>query len=192
MTKINKVIFLDIDGVLTSVRTGWYNFDIYTIHFLRWLCKKTGAKIVISSTWRYNHNYKFWKPIFDEFLHDDYKTPNFMDAEFAGMKETRGCEIQTWLNKHPEIEQYLILDDDSDMLESQIPSFIKTDQLEGLLFSHMEAIRNYFGIEEFPNFETKLHQHKNMFATGNLKRYLKKRWHVRIFTFFKKFFSQTK
>lgn len=34
-----KIIFLDIDGVVTSVRTGWYNFDIYTVNFLRWLCE---------------------------------------------------------------------------------------------------------------------------------------------------------
>ena len=29
-----------------------YNFDIYALHFLRWVCVKAKVKIVISSTWR--------------------------------------------------------------------------------------------------------------------------------------------
>lgn len=39
----------------------------------------------------------------------------------------RGKEIDEWLSKHPEVTKYVILDDDTDMEEHQLPFFIKTD-----------------------------------------------------------------
>lgn len=38
----------------------------------------------------------------------------------------RGYEIEEWLNKHPEVENYVILDDDDDMLDSQLNNFVRT------------------------------------------------------------------
>lgn len=176
MKKITKVIFLDIDGVVTSVRTGWYNLDIYTVNFLIWVCKKTGAKIVISSTWRYNHGNKFWQSIFKDVMHEDYKTPNFYhERDYKEQEATRGKEINEWLLVHTEVKKYLILDDDSDMLEHQKPSFIKTNSMNGLLFEQMDKIRNYFKIKEYPREQKKLYQHKNMFSEFNTKRPLIKK-----------------
>lgn len=154
-----KIIFLDIDGVVTSLRSGWFNLDIYTVNFLRWLCKEAGAKIVISSTWRHNHGKDFWEPIFGEHLHNDFKTPS-NNRETNGDK--RGGEIQMWLDNHPNTKKYLILDDDDDMLSSQMDSFIQTDSLDGMLHEHMMKCRDYFGIKNFFQHE-KLFQHENMF-----------------------------
>lgn len=161
-----RVIFLDIDGVVTSVRTGWYNLDIYTVNFLRWLCKKANAKIVISSTWRYNHGYDFWKPIFEDYLHEDFKTPDLVEQRSSGLliAKTRGTEIQAWIDKHPELEKYLILDDDKDMLEHQMPNYIQTDSMDGMLSEHMMAARTFWKIEDYPKDEKHLHQHEYMFA----------------------------
>lgn len=39
----------------------------------------------------------------------------------------RGLEIQKWLNMQTEPYNYVILDDDSDMLDKQLPYFIQTD-----------------------------------------------------------------
>lgn len=42
----------------------------------------------------------------------------------------RGSEIQEWLDKQTEPCRYVILDDDSDMLDCQLPYFIQTDWLK--------------------------------------------------------------
>lgn len=52
---VNKVIFLDVDGVLayskyTNPKTE--NIDIEKVKLLKEICDATGAKVVISSSWR--------------------------------------------------------------------------------------------------------------------------------------------
>ncbi len=59
---MEKIIFLDFDGVLNSQL--WYirtkgnreidDLDTEAIGFLNTLIKNTGAKVVVSSTWRLN------------------------------------------------------------------------------------------------------------------------------------------
>jgi hypothetical protein len=61
----------------------------------------------------------------------------------------RGKEIDRWLKDHPEVEQYCIVDDDSDMLEEQMPYFVKTTYKEGLQFDHMEKICKILGMNVF-------------------------------------------
>lgn len=172
-----KIIFLDIDGVLTSARTGWMNWDIYATTFLKWACEQSGSKIVISSTWRCNRDRKFFADIFgDEIIHEDWKTPwNLMDLKM----NCRGDEIQAWLNNHPEIPilpegypdvvSYIIIDDDADMLPSQMANLIKTDSMNGIVFENMEEIREELSIEIPFNLNTvNLIQHPNMFCETNV------------------------
>jgi hypothetical protein len=156
-----KIIFLDIDGVITSARTGWFNIDIYAVNFLRWICDQSGARIVISSTWRYNHSLGFFRRIFGDviFQEGDWKTPYLNSPD-----SRRGLEIKAWLEKHPQTQQYLILDDDPDFLPEQFPCLIRTDSHNGLLFDEMLKIRTYFNIETFPKELAELYQHPQMFA----------------------------
>ena len=51
-------------------------------------------------------------------------TPNFM----VHFKTTlcRGKEIDAYLDEHPEIENYVIIDDDSDMEPHQLNNFVMT------------------------------------------------------------------
>lgn len=159
-----KIIFLDIDGVLTSARTGWMNWDIYATTFLKWVCVKADVKIVISSTWRCNRNRQFFVDIFgEEVIHEDWKTPwNLMNLEIR----CRGHEIQLWLNQHPEIDKYLIIDDDSDMLEEQLSNLLLTNTYNGIQFEDMEKIRIFFNLTNEPcnmNLQTII-QHPNMFS----------------------------
>lgn len=140
-----NVIFLDVDGVLTSARVdGFQTFDKYAVEFVNFICQKAPCKVVISSTWRsMGGGEEFFKGFFGENLHEDWSTT------FKRMGE-RGKEIQEWLDRHPETENYLILDDDSDMLDSQKENFIKTDTYNGLLFEHMIGVRGHFNITERP------------------------------------------
>lgn len=145
---MNTVLFLDIDGVLCTLRShlaygdkgglmeAW---DPTCCQLIRRLCKLYDCKIVISSTWR-NHrrqilsyylalygliDYVYNFPDFKRSDNDlDWKTPRLGGA-------IRGLEIQAYLNDHHEFKNYLIIDDDSDMLPSQMPFFIKTNTYEG-------------------------------------------------------------
>lgn len=159
-----KIIFLDIDGVLTSARTGWMNWDIYATTFLKWVCLNADVKIVISSTWRCHRDKQFFEDIFGkEIIHADWKTPwDLMNRNVR----CRGHEIKLWLEQHPEIDKYLIIDDDSDMLHEQLPNLLLTNTYNGLQFEDMEKIREFFNLTNEPcnmNLQTII-QHSNMFA----------------------------
>lgn len=140
-----KVIFLDIDGVLNSTRSAvafkgypfpGHNedkFDYIAVELIRRICSKN-VKIVLSSTWKMDKNYKkiLNLPIID-------KTP-VLDT-------IRGEEIALWIKNNGEPEKWVILDDDSDMLESQMNNFVKTDHRNGLLFEDYEKICSILEID---------------------------------------------
>ena len=135
-----KVIFLDCDGVINY--TKWYISDAYknldfsdeldidpaVINRLNQLCEKTGAKIVISSSWKVDHYYKErlersgLQNIID-------KTPDLMFT--ADDNYCRGEEIDKWLFCHDDIENYIIIDDVKDFYDYQLDHFLKIDPMYG-------------------------------------------------------------
>lgn len=143
---MDKVIFLDFDGVLASMDylriTGSLknemiletNMDVYGSLFdprcvlcLQWIIEKTKAKIVVSSVWKFMGFEKIlamWdKRDLPGKIIDI--TPNIDGCS------CRGNEIAQWLQKN-NCERYIIIDDDSDMLEEQLPFFIHTNSIYGL------------------------------------------------------------
>ena len=46
-----KIIFLDFDGVITTLKSNWA-IDNEKVELVKQICDATGAKIVISSSWR--------------------------------------------------------------------------------------------------------------------------------------------
>lgn len=140
-----KIIFLDIDGVLNSIyfnilrRTKGVdslkcmfkplkNLDQASIDILRVFVNKTDAKIILSSTWRKDPNLffnnesedqriDFFKKCFAHFGWKDFPliglTPN--------LSGFRGHEVAVCLdNIKEEIDDYIILDDDSDFILSDL------------------------------------------------------------------------
>jgi hypothetical protein len=146
-----KVIFLDIDGVLNVYPQGHDEFGaVFHSHFednLRKIIDKTGAKIVISSTWRYSGLEVMQEMWVKRDLPGDVIdiTPSHRDMNrnlpFMERLE-RGSEIQTWLDDHPEVTTYVILDDDTDMLETQLNNFIKTSENT----NHSDYIDHGYGL----------------------------------------------
>lgn len=126
-----KVIFLDIDGVLNVIPQGNDRFGaIFHEHFvdnLKRIIDVTGAKIVISSTWRMGNGLEgmieMWKlrNLPGEVVGI---TPNL----FVNFNTTlcRGKEIDAYLKDHPEVSNYVIIDDDSDMEPHQLENFVMT------------------------------------------------------------------
>lgn len=158
------MIFLDIDGVLNSgdymralhrlyVNHGIGStrdqygqlFDERCVNFLELIIRETGAKLVISSTWRLNGILRLKRMWGDRGLPGDIidTTPKYPNPEIVERyyepRAARGYEIQEWLDNHPEVTDYVILDDDSDMLTHQ--KFVKCGNHYGITYEVMtEAI----------------------------------------------------
>jgi hypothetical protein len=119
-----KVIFLDIDGVLnnleslrfprTKVDSSKHSYSAphpSCINALNHITSLTGARIVISSTWR-GIGLGVLRAIFHQWgivAVTVGRTPDL------GFDHERGDEIASWLSEHPEVESFLILDDGDDM-----------------------------------------------------------------------------
>jgi len=130
-----KIVFLDIDGVLNvdyddKDQFGHIFRDEY-VQNLKEIIEKTGAKIVISSTWKdkgIERMLALWKErnlpgeIIDV-------TPDCVDVCDATNivyydQVKRGHEIKLWLDRHPEVTQYVIFDDIQDFLDEQQDYFV--------------------------------------------------------------------
>lgn len=124
-----KVIFLDVDGVLNSVKDR-FSFTIETdYHFilLKKIVDATNAEIVLSSSWRIGDSETVRKRLKDFGMDFIDVTPQLP------YPSKRGDEIRSWLKCHTEIvESFVILDDESDMCEFVETNLVKTDMKVGL------------------------------------------------------------
>ncbi len=110
---MTKIVFLDIDGVLNRRDTFAYSGTSFCLERecvkrMKNILEKTGAQVVLSSVWRKYEEGKALVRWHIEFI-DQTKE---LDA-------IRGEEIKEWLDRHPDVEKYAILDDDTDMLPGQ-------------------------------------------------------------------------
>jgi hypothetical protein len=113
-----KVIFLDIDGVLNCKKTPNprklpYIIDPKLLKRFESLVDRTGAKVVLSSTWRYDpaglFSAKHWGvPLVDV-------TPDMPT-------QPRRNEVLAWLKEHPDVDRYAVIDDEDDELDD-LPLF---------------------------------------------------------------------
>lgn len=129
-----KVIFLDIDGVLNVISNGRDAFgSLFHEHFvnnLKSIINETGAKIVISSTWRFSGlkvMKQMWKyrNLPGEVIDVTPHCAAYDDINLCSGCE-RGAEIKEWLDRNMLVSSYVIIDDDNDMLPSQMDYFVKT------------------------------------------------------------------
>lgn len=138
----NRIIFLDIDGVVNTRQIGIMPFpsacgkirrkdgffydlcnnkdgrvsNIQAVMWLNKLCKDTGAKIVISSTWRFHDDEDFTT---EDCLRNSGLLP---EIEIIGKTPNagtsiRGDDINNYLCTRcdPLNTSFVILDDDNDM-----------------------------------------------------------------------------
>ena len=144
--EIGNVIFLDIDGVLNNMRCMKFgvHMDIECARHLRRIVNHANCDIVISSTWRIGNSTHNLREIF--YPWGLYRIIGKTCTNFPHSTGMRGDEIKAWIDTFG-CKNYLILDDDTDMLSSQKEHFIKTDGFVGLTEEQSTyAIRNIFGV----------------------------------------------
>lgn len=132
-----KILFLDIDGVVNSVKNfnpknnTLYPLDRYCAFLVGRIQLQTGCKVVLSSSWR--HDPRAVQEVSQNVVELLDITPT--------LGKYRGDEVQAWLDKHPEVTKYAILDDDMDFYVYQAPNFFKTRFMEeGLTDEIAEAV----------------------------------------------------
>ena len=121
----NKIIFLDIDGVLCidwnqGHADGYgHGFDEGCVANFATIIQRTGAAIVISSTWR-KAGIEVMKQMWRE-----RKLPGHIAGMTPVLHTKRGDEVRAYLSENP-CHSYVILDDDDDFLEEQSPFVVRT------------------------------------------------------------------
>lgn len=141
---MTPIVFLDVDGVLAKldINYRYTRLNQDCVDALGVLLERTGADIVLSSSWRYSHT----PEDFQRLLADYGLTARVIDRTpmpehelipglVAGM--TRGAEIGAWLAVSGRGRRFVILDDEEDM-GKLAPWLVRTDHRDGLTLAEVE------------------------------------------------------
>jgi len=162
---MKRIIFLDVDGVLNHHKTahrvdpetaddgpGFRGMSPECVKNLQTLIEKSGALVVMSSTWRKEpYGLDNTERVARR---QGFKGPRWIDITptlYQGFRELeRGHEIQAWLDEHlkkDEPSEFIIIDDDSDMVHL-LPRLVQTDPYNGgLTEAKVAEALKLFGIE---------------------------------------------
>lgn len=157
-----KVAFLDFDGVLNSAQsaTFWHNkrdqskwenelykdwpgtlkeylsqeFCPIALSNVEELVRRVpDLKIVVSSTWRLGETVESLQLILKP---AKLVSDAVIDVTPRIALTPRGNEIQAWLDGHPEVTEFVIIDDDCDMLHLK-EHLVHTSSLHGFQYGDM-------------------------------------------------------
>lgn len=158
-----KVVFLDVDGVLNSIFGNDNHqreisdgklIDEEKVTLLASLVKRTSAKIILHSGWRFWFDSEL-KPLRTEAerlvelfakegLSIDGVTPDLTTEEIRRTKKfslVKAEEILLWLELHDDVTEWVVLDD-LDLHNFQIEQHqVKTDQTIGLTYEDIEKAK---------------------------------------------------
>ena len=130
-----KILFLDHDGVIClstewgsrfKKKTKFDNFNKKAVKVLNEIIKATDCEIVVSSDWRFHGTLEELQEYYTK--SGVIKTPidttviNFLEkgvdfpADFQfnrewDLEQTRSLEIKKWLREHPEVTNWVAVDD---------------------------------------------------------------------------------
>jgi hypothetical protein len=152
------IIFLDLDGVLNIISESYITsffrpdgtiryFEPHLIERLHYIIERVpDLKIVISSSWRSDmkdlkeqlekDGFKYWRRVIG-------KTP-----ELNGYK--RGDEILKWLEEHPEVKHYRVLEDEENSISPMISyrNITLVDPETGLTHKNVKDTLAYFDLHD--------------------------------------------
>ena len=164
-TTIDKIIFLDVDGVINSdqfarwchenrdfLKAGGSNhISPQLVEKVIKICDTTGASIVLSSSWRLwslgqtlknLSSKRDLRPILERLVGITRRTDerfrgeeikHFLECCKTGYFYTEvGEQLSDERYTFSTNPRYVIIDDDSDMLDEQLQNFVQTDFLVGI------------------------------------------------------------
>lgn len=172
-----RIIFLDFDGVLNSVRNATADgyvinagkvkmelvrggraittgFDPVAVKLMWKLAQRADAYFIISSAWRISMSLRDIREMFHyEFgwpIDDENQRILGKTPQHTDSYKMRGNEIQEWIDNHTtgiRNFQYAIIDDSYDMLDWQMKRFVQTDPYEGFLYKDYTAALALFDLD---------------------------------------------
>lgn len=150
------IIFLDIDGVLCTVRSHiayggqglMQHLDPVAVKLVAHIARVAKAQIVLSSTWREFHDQKGMTAILQNSgwdvvpWHQNWKTPVRKDG-------VRHVEILNWLSDNGGAAEtnFIVIDDRPVFLAEHSDKMVRTKDDEGFLFSDFQRACRILGID---------------------------------------------
>lgn len=144
-----KIIFLDVDGVLNTSKTfkrvydlfkntgkKELEIDLFRLEYLKQIIDQTGAKIVLSSSWR-----RFFDKIDNKIIPLNEKGRSFYDLlnnydigiydklnnDFDNSREEL---VIDWLSKRDDVESFIMIDDEPSLFNVLIDRLIVTSNVK--------------------------------------------------------------
>ena len=116
-----KIIFLDIDYVVNCMSTkerapsGVVGVEQRLIAYIKEIVDATGAKIVLSSTWRKDWAFNLLNGKDWDYLREEFAKQNLYFFDYTPIRSDshRGREIKEWLESTDyNVRSYVIIDDE--------------------------------------------------------------------------------
>lgn len=160
--RLMRVIFLDFDGVLNSSASFIMEkrrrkkdkritssvsetlCHVCSSNFQYILDQCPDVKIVITSTWRIQHKISWLRKKMKQYGIDGSRVIDTTHATFSGW---RGREITMWLDDNPQVKEYVVIDDNSLIVETHNHRFVKTSWPVGLTLPHAREAIRMFGVK---------------------------------------------
>jgi hypothetical protein len=113
-----NVIFLDVDGVLNIMSKSYITtyfrpdgtvryLEDHLVQRLNYLIETTGSYLVISSSWRLD-----MEDLLYQLKQSNFKHPDKIIGATDYNEKYRGEQIQDYLDSNPDIESYVVLEDE--------------------------------------------------------------------------------
>lgn len=137
---MNQYIFVDFDGVLVLEKDK-YTFSTEAIGVLRKICGRTGAKVVVCSSWREETLAKTVEHLpaaLRELIVSqtpDLSGKKATGVHFAERVSLRYREIWEWMAHH-KVDSYIVIDDEEEHYENSALGWcrlLRTDPKAGLV-----------------------------------------------------------
>lgn len=147
-----KVIFLDFNGILDT----YENMDVIdsdNLNRLKKIVDECNAKVVLTTSNKNNYYRSGMIRGILKYIIDSLLEAGIDVIGMVPMLDSREDEIHAYLDMHPEVEEFVILDDDYDMPSFRdnlilLPSQMIGIEQRGLEDEHVEKAISILGIKK--------------------------------------------
>jgi HAD domain in Swiss Army Knife RNA repair proteins len=149
-----KILFLDIDGVLTTQADGWQHMQPEPVRLVASVLRSTWAHVVLTSAWRFGgvlrptSRYRQELEKHGEDGHEILARTISSTPDLIVWGNNREAEIRQWLTEHGDTGAFAVLDDDD--LDEFRGHFVRTDPAIGVTQEHADRLIEILGRDNPP------------------------------------------